>query len=201
LAVPQLISELFDEILTKAREINDPFEQAFFTMVHLPYLQPFDDVNKRVSRLAANIPFIQHNLSPLSFVDMPVDLYIQSMIAIYELNRVDLLRDVFIWAYERSAVRYAAIRQSLGEPDPFRLNYREKIKNLIAHVVNTCLSPKDSTVSISEASLSLPENERQKFVELVERELLSLHEGNIARYSIRLSFYKKWQSLWSGHAI
>lgn len=31
-------------------------------MVQLPYLQPFDDVNKRVSRLAANIPFIKSNL-------------------------------------------------------------------------------------------------------------------------------------------
>ena len=40
-------------------------------MVQLPYLQPFDDVNKRVSRLAANIPFIKRNLSPLSFMGVP----------------------------------------------------------------------------------------------------------------------------------
>ena len=40
-------------------------------MVHIPYLQPFEDVNKRVSRLGANIPLIKHNLSPLSFIDMP----------------------------------------------------------------------------------------------------------------------------------
>jgi hypothetical protein len=32
--------------------IRDPFEQALFIMVQLPYLQPFDDLNKRVSRLA-----------------------------------------------------------------------------------------------------------------------------------------------------
>ena len=35
-------------------------------MVHLPYLQPFEDVDKRVSRLAANIPLIQADLCPLS---------------------------------------------------------------------------------------------------------------------------------------
>ena len=29
----------------------------------------------------------------------------------YELNKTDLLKDVFIWAYERSAARYAAVRQ------------------------------------------------------------------------------------------
>ena len=101
LAVPQLISELFDVILEKTKQIKNPFEQAFFTMVHLPYLQPFDDVNKRVSRLAANIPFAHHNLSPLSFIDVPDDIYIQGMIGVYELNRVELLKDVFLWAYER----------------------------------------------------------------------------------------------------
>lgn len=47
LAIPQLISEFFDLILKKANLIENPFEQAFFVSVHLPYLQPFDDVNKR----------------------------------------------------------------------------------------------------------------------------------------------------------
>jgi|GEM_PF-6680091 len=28
---------------------------------------------------------------------------------------------VFVWAYERSAAKYAAQRQSMGEPDPFLL--------------------------------------------------------------------------------
>lgn len=62
LAVPQQIEENFDQILATARAIQDPFEQSFFAMVQLPYLQPFDDVNKRVSRLAANIPMIKRNL-------------------------------------------------------------------------------------------------------------------------------------------
>jgi len=38
-------------------------------------LKPFDDVNKRVSRLGANIPFIKNNLSPLSFTDVPRSTY------------------------------------------------------------------------------------------------------------------------------
>jgi Fic/DOC family len=49
-----LHEELFREILEKANQIEDPFEQSFFALVHLPYIEPFDDVNKRVSRLAAN---------------------------------------------------------------------------------------------------------------------------------------------------
>ncbi|MCP4692083.1 MAG: Fic family protein, partial [Desulfobacterales bacterium] len=107
LATPQLVEERFHELLAKAAAIEDPFEQALFAMVQLPYLQPFDDVNKRVSRLAANIPLIQRNLAPISFTDTPDDAYVSGMLGVYELKRVELLRDVFIWSYERSAARYA----------------------------------------------------------------------------------------------
>ncbi|MEZ5617722.1 MAG: Fic family protein [Rhodocyclaceae bacterium] len=64
LGIPQQIDAYFRMILDKADAIEDPFEQAFFIMVHIPYLQPFVDVNKRVSRLGANIPLIRHNLCP-----------------------------------------------------------------------------------------------------------------------------------------
>ena len=47
LDVPPLIESYFDQILIIASKITDPFEQALFIMVQLPYLQPFDDVNKR----------------------------------------------------------------------------------------------------------------------------------------------------------
>ncbi|MBW2327942.1 MAG: hypothetical protein JRF45_16035 [Deltaproteobacteria bacterium] len=58
-----------------------------FVTIHLPYLQPFEDVNKRVSRLAANIPLIHHNLCPLSFVDVPEDLYVNGLLAIRQVGR------------------------------------------------------------------------------------------------------------------
>lgn len=102
LASPPLIEDNFEPILGPASSIADAFAQAFFAMVHLPYLQPFEDVNKRVSRLAANLPLVQRNLSPLSFVAVPQEDYVQGILGVYELNRVDYLRAVFGWAYERS---------------------------------------------------------------------------------------------------
>ena len=116
MALPQRLEELLGIVVQMAAEIIDPFEQAFFLMVHLPYLQPFEDVNKRVSRLAANIPFIRNNLCPLSFVDVPQAVYVDAMLGVYELNRVDLLRDVFVWAYERSCQHYVAVQQTLVPP-------------------------------------------------------------------------------------
>jgi len=197
LEVPQLIEESFDQILATAAAIADPFEQAFFVMVQLPYLQPFDDVNKRVSRLAANIPFIKGNLSPLSFAEVPRQIYTEAVLGVYELTRIELLRDVFIWAYEQSAARYAAVRQSLGEPDPFRLRYREQLRELIANLVRTRVARKDAVARIaawSQQEIDL--KDRRRFIELAETELTSLHEGNFARYRIRPSEFAAWRQVW-----
>lgn len=197
LAVPQLINEYFDQLLSKADAITDPFEQAFFVMVQLPYLQPFDDVNKRVSRLAANIPLLVHNLSPLSFVDVPEQIYVRGMLGVYELNRIELLKDVFLWAYERSAARYAAIRQSLGEPDPFRMRYRDAMRDIVADVVTAGMNQKQAANAIAASALQLPEADQAHFIEMVETELLALHEGNFARYRVRPSAFKAWQEIWN----
>ena len=193
LEIPQLISEYFDLILSKVNQIKDPFEQAFFILVQFP---SFDDVNKRVSRLAANIPFNRKNLSPLSFIDVPEDYYIKGMLAVYELNRTDLLKDVFIWAYERSAMRYAAIRQSLGEPDTFRLKYRDEMKNTIVKIILQKAQKDGAIQIIKDDANNLPQNDQAKFIESVETELIGLHDGNFARYKISPSEFKRWKQIW-----
>jgi len=197
LEVPQLIEECFDQILATAHAITDPFEQAFFVMAQIPYLQPFDDVNKRVSRISANIPLIRGNLSPLSFVDVPRGIYTEAVLGLYELNRTELLRDVFIWAYERSADRYTAVRQSLGEPDPFRLRHRDALRVLIGAVVRGGMDKQETIAHLkSWIHDHIDEADREHFREVAESELLSLHEGNFARYQIKPSEFAAWQQSW-----
>jgi hypothetical protein len=197
LEVPQVIEEQFFTILDKAGAIEDAFEQAFFTMVHLPYLQPFEDVNKRVSRLAANIPLVKGNLCPLSFIDVPQQTYIDGLIGVYELNRVECLRDVFVWAYERSCARYSAVRQSLSDPDPFRLRYRTQVGEFVVGVVRDRMDKREAVRWIAKkASTKVPSEDKARFIEVVETELSGLHEGNIARYRLRLSEFKDWNQGW-----
>lgn len=197
LEVPQLIEEAFDQILTTADVIADPFEQAFFVMVQLPYLQPFDDVNKRVSRLAANIPLIKTNLSPLSFADVPRQAYTEAVLGVYELNKIYLLKDLFLWAYERSAARYAAVRQSLGEPDPFRLRYRTELREIVAEVIRAMAGRKEVAARIGAwAADRIDPADRERFVEITEAELTGLHEGNFARYQVRPTEFAAWRKVW-----
>jgi hypothetical protein len=197
LEVPQLIEEYFHQILATANAIADPFEQSLCMLVQLPYLQPFEDVNKRVSRLAANIPMIKNNLIPLTFSDVPKELYSQAILGIYELNDVALLKDVYLWAYDRSAQRYAAVRQTIGEPDPFRMQHRENLRHVVGSVVRNRqdrASAIDFLKSWAEANLSA--DERFQFIDVAKAELLALHEGNFARYKIRPSEFEAWQQVW-----
>jgi len=193
IAVPQVVDELFMLILQKAALIGDPFEQAFFIMVHVPYLQPFEDVNKRVSRLAANIPLIKNDFCPLSFVDVPERAYIDGYLGVYEMTRMELLRDVFAWAYERSCRRYVVIRDSIAEPDLFRLKYRKALIDVIGGIVREGKEVTKQTIRELAPAIVEPADMEQ-FVDLVEREFTRLDEGNIARYRIRLSDYRSWNN-------
>ena len=129
--------------------------------------------------------------------DVPRQTYTEAVLGVYELNMVDLLKDVFIWAYERSAARYAAVRQSLGEPDPFRLRYRDQFRELIADLVRARVGRKEAAARIADRSKKeIGPDDRQRFVEIVEAELTSLHEGNFARYRIRPSEFAAWRQVW-----
>jgi Fic/DOC family protein len=199
LVVPQVIEESAHALLAKAAAIEDPFEQTFFVMVQLPYLQPFDDVNKRVSRLVANIPLVRSNLAPISFTDVPNDAYVQGVLGVYELKRMELLRDLFVWAYERSAAKHAAQRQSVGEPDPFRLRWRNDLQAVIRDVIRQCMTRADAQrYVIAWDREHVDEQERERFTTMVKAELLSVRESNFARYRVRLSEYHVWKQTWTG---
>ncbi|HKP74402.1 MAG TPA: Fic family protein, partial [Longimicrobiaceae bacterium] len=193
LAIPQKIEEQFDLLLRKADAIPDPFEQAFFVMVHLPYLQPFIDVNKRTSRLGANLPLIKANLCPLSFVDVPEREYVEGTLGVYELNRVELLRDVFVWAYERSCARYTAVRETVGRPDPFRLKYRLQIRALVREMVQALTLPEPSAIAGWGVEHGVEPEETDEFVQAARTELHALHEGSLMRYGLRPSELEAWE--------
>lgn len=199
-AIPQLIEEMFSRLVDLGNAIRDPFEQSFFLLVHIAYLQPFVDINKRTSRLAANIPLIRRNLVPLSFLDVPEQLYIDGLVGVYELNRVELLRDVYVWAYERSARQYKTVRDSLPEPDPFRLRYRSALSEVVGEIVRRRIPMTDAAIA-KLATSTVEARDVSAFRNLVLQELTGLHEGNIARHRLRPSEYQSWRSSQDGPSL
>jgi fido (protein-threonine AMPylation protein) len=197
LSTPQQIEDALDSLLGKASQIEDPFEQSFFMMVHVPYLQPFADINKRTSRLAANLPLFRANLCPLTFLDVPERAYSRAMLGVYEMTRVELLRDLYVWAYERSTQEYLAIKQDLAEPDPLRLAWRDVIKQTIREVVT---HPELEPFSCIQRAVAerVHDGEQAGVQALIVEELRRLHEGVLARYGLRPSEYAAWKAV-HGH--
>jgi hypothetical protein len=194
LAMPQVLEDCFHLLLQKADAISDPFEQAFFLMVQLPYLQPFEDVNKRVSRIGANIPLIKHNVCPLSFIDVPERAYVEGTLGVYELNRIELLRDVFVWAYERSCQRYLAITQTMVEPDPLRIRYREALIEAVQSMVKGLRAPTREAIVRLAAELASA-TDREAFAQMITDALKRLHEGSVVRYRLKRSEFLAWQAI------
>ena len=188
LANPQLLEECFRQIVLTAQRIDDPYECSFFLLVHLPYLQPFLDGNKRTARLAANLPFVLHNLVPLSFVDVPSDLFQRAYLGVYEQCRIEPLRDLFSWAYERSAARLGQVRASLGEPDPFRLEHRAVLRTAVKTLVQEKVRPAKRRAWLEAfAQAQLPKPARIRFIAMAEQDLASLNDVTAARYGLRPS--------------
>ena len=192
---PHLLKEYFQVFVKKLNQIKNPFEQSFFSLVHLSYLQAFEDVNKRTARLVANIPLIKKNIKPLSFIDVNKNDYVMALIGVYEKNDISLLRDLYFWAYKRSVQRYSATQHIMGEPDIFKLKYRTIIQNIIRNIIldKTTHHQIVSIIRQNVEKLNLTETDSMRLFHIIETEIISLHEGNIARFKIRPSEFQEWK--------
>src|SRR3990167_1059996 len=171
---PHKLKECFDIFIEKINEIQDPFEQSFFSLVHLSYLQAFEDVNKRTSRLVANIPLIRKNFKPLSFISVNQRDYVTALLGVYEKNDVSLLCDQYHWAYQQSSQQYSAIQQKMGEPNLFKLKYRNVIHDITRKIILDAISGSKIVSTVKELIkvLKLSESEAAELFQSIETEII-----------------------------
>lgn len=184
---PAVLQEMFERIISTAQHIKNPLEAAFFLWVNLAYLQPFEDGNKRVSRLTANVPLMLYNQAPLSFLDVDREDYALAMMGVYESCDVSMAADLFDWTYRRSQAKYKVVLESSGSPDPFRVKYREALNEAVGLVVRS----RKPAVEVL-AGLGLPDEDAPKFRLLLAQELKALAIFNCARYRLGLKETQAW---------
>jgi hypothetical protein len=172
-------------LLEKARDIRDPFEQSFFLLVHISYLQAFVDVNKRTARLASIIPLIRGEYVPQSFVEVDPESYLKATIAIYELNEVGPLSDLYAWSYRRSCQRYDTTLQVVGF-DAISALYRQSRRALVADLPNWIAA---------NVPVNVEPQHREKFVSDVLAELDHLDASRIGGLGITQQELEAWQKL------
>jgi Fic family protein len=185
--VPVLLEEMFGQIIDKAKRIKNPIESAFFLWVNLAYLQPFEDGNKRTSRLSANIPLMLYNCAPLSFIDVDAGDYALAMLGVYEQRDASLAIDLFEWAYQRSISRYAVTLDSMGVPNKVRLGFRAALTEAIGHVVRDRMTAEQAILS-----LAIAQDQEELFRGILMDELAALGMHNFARYRLGMKQTEDW---------
>ncbi len=83
------------------------YAKALLAVLGISYVQPFEDGNKRTSRLMANALLLANGLAPLSYRSVDETDYRQAMIVFYELNSIVPFKEIFLGQYEFSANNYA----------------------------------------------------------------------------------------------
>ena len=185
--VPTLLEEILAQIIDKARLTKNPIEAAFFLWVNIAYLQPFEDGNKRVSRLSANIPLMLYNCAPLSFMDVDRQHYAVAMLGIYEQRNAALAVELFDATYRRSIQQYAVVLESMGQPDAARIRYRESLNDAIGLIVRE-RKPRAAALH----ALNLSAQTAPGFAALLLDELQKLEEFNCARYRLTMKATQLW---------
>lgn len=189
---PRQLAKIFELILFKARKIEDPFEQSFFVLIHLSYLQAFEDVNKRTARLSCNIPFIKENLCPLSFTEVSRGDCSAALLTIYEQNDIRPMLDLYCWAYKRSCEQYQVVKDTPGAIDALRVEYRQQRKDVMRQIAKKALRGVDVDRLIAAYCHKNNIEEADRFAAVTLDDLKTLHSGTIAGPGISAEELPRW---------
>jgi len=185
--VPQILEEMLSLVVATAQRINNPVEAAFFLWVNLAYLQPFEDGNKRTSRLAANVPLMLYNCAPIAFLDIDPGDYALAMLGVYEELDLAVAVELFEWTYRRSVRKYRVIMEAMGAPDPFRIRYRERLGQAVQKIVR-----EGGSLARAIGELDLPATDADAFAALLVTEIEALTQYNCARYRVTAGEMQAW---------
>ena len=192
---PRRLDLQLEKIAAKAANIQNPYELSFFLLVHVSYLQAFADVNKRTARLCANISLIKGNLVPLAFSDVRVEDYMSAMIAIYELQNVQPLIDLYVYSYLRTCAAYDSTVKAMGF-DEVRVRYRQERRAVVREVILRMLKGQLMKEFVdAEAARRVPTIVQKAFAEDVLEDLEQIDESRLAGLGVTSEQLNTWKRL------
>lgn len=182
-------------LLQKAMLINDPYEQSLFLLVHLSYLQAFADVNKRTARLSANIPLIKSNAVPLSFSDVKREDYNSAVIAVYELQDINPMLDLYLFSYMRTCAMYDSTIKAINY-DEIRVRYRQQRRNILRKIILKQLigHAMNDYIAFQVAKLIKVQDQEEVYKDIIE-DVKEMDKARIAGLGITPDELAIWMAL------
>jgi len=100
------IKESLEKTCKLVNDEKNPFAKAIILSVMIAYIQPFEDGNKRTSRMASNAILMAHNICPLSYRSVDEAEYKKAVILFYEQNNLSYFKQLFIEQFEFAVNNY-----------------------------------------------------------------------------------------------
>jgi len=100
------IKEALEEACVVVNDEKDPLVKALLASVLIAYIQPFEDGNKRTSRLIGNAMLIAHDVCPISYRSVDEVEYKKAVILFYEQNNINYFKQLFIEQFEFAVKNY-----------------------------------------------------------------------------------------------
>ena len=101
------ITEAVEALGTAVSRMSTAYDKSLAALLGVGYIQPFEDGNKRTSRLMANALLLSHGLAPLSYRSVDENEYREAMLVFYELNSAMPFKKIFMSQYDFAARNYA----------------------------------------------------------------------------------------------
>ena len=106
LDVESQIREAVDDMCALINGKIDPYEKALLALLLISYIQPFEDGNKRTSRLISNAILLAHGCCPLTFRSVDANDYRAALLLFYEQNNISAFKRIFVEQAEFAANEY-----------------------------------------------------------------------------------------------
>ncbi len=148
------------------------------------------------SCFGTNIPLITGNLVPLAFSDIEVKDYMPAIIAIYELQDIRPIVDLYAYSYLRTCAAYDSTVKALGF-DEVRVRYRPSRRNIIREIILQRLIGFNAQDYIKKKSEEIiPKADQKAFLEDILEDLEELDHSRIAGFGVTLQQLDGWLELY-----
>ena len=85
---------------------ENPIEKALIAVLMIAYIQPFEDGNKRTSRILGNALLLASDYCPLSYRSVDEVEYKKAIIMFYEQNNATYFKRLFLEQYRQAVKKY-----------------------------------------------------------------------------------------------
>lgn len=100
------IKEALERLVNLVNDTENPLEKALITVLMISYIQPFEDGNKRTSRILGNALLLANDYCPLSYRSVDEVEYKKGIILFYEQNNASYFKKLFLEQYKQAVKKY-----------------------------------------------------------------------------------------------